>query len=800
MVRFKLQTLTMCLSFACLLGPLSSNASAVTIAAKVTAISDESIILDKGRASGIEPRMVFDVYSDALVVKLPLNGDKEPVYIKQTVIARVIVRAVNTNTSRAAIYGSPKKALKVGYFALYNPTQKAENQSPFVASISPAPKSAYSWRERVNIKLTIINEPEDDMYFEWICRSMPNDDKSEGAFEGGVLVSKRTRVPENTWICPPQKGNYRVQVTIYDTAGKRATEKIDLVSTGINPTKKLGANLKYRGVFCETNLFQNVRDVTFDDKGRMYVLQGGSGSFVGGTSPSIKVFKANGQLTESADLPSAHKDCSRLAFSERYLFLLDPENKVVKRFRLSTGSMASTLSSRVYQFGRSGVGNGKFSKPVDMCIDSNSQICILDFQQSAIQVFKESGTFLFSMGMEGTDVGQMRRPVALASDPNGRLFCLDDGRKKVLVFKGGRFESEFSCGSRGKLTGIAYDPYKDSLGIVDLEDGVIQRYSMKTEKYTTLKFAWSGTQPSMVKLMKITESGMLRSDGQSGFVVVDREGSSLGLFSALTTTNDPGFLGRMGGVKVEGSTKVAGAPKGDLLVLNTSSKMLTRVTRKGWINLRLGGGDSKGFLFNTPVDVAVSDTGSIYVLDAKLSQVHQFNSVGYPLKSKLGSPGTRQSQLTECLDMDCSGLRKQLTILQDRKSHNMHQMGFNGKGQAWPAIATIDDPVVGCQGIDGKFWIIDDDVLVSIPPGGAASPTSYKFDKITDMTTGIDGHFYIVDVDDGYISVHRANGAQTIKKKIEFKKISEPRDIGLDNYGRMYVFDENSGKIHLLSD
>ena len=120
MLRIKPLALTL-LSFAFCLGPLCTTASAVTIAAKVTAISDESIILDKGRASGIEPKMVFDVYSDAVVVKLPLNGDKEPVYIKQTVIARVIVRAVSTNTSRASIYGSPKKALKIGQFALYNP-------------------------------------------------------------------------------------------------------------------------------------------------------------------------------------------------------------------------------------------------------------------------------------------------------------------------------------------------------------------------------------------------------------------------------------------------------------------------------------------------------------------------------------------------------------------------------------------------------------------------------------------------------------------------------------------------------
>jgi hypothetical protein len=769
------------------------------ISVRITKLIGEDVLIDKGSSAGVEPKMIFDIYSDALVVRLPFSGEKEPVYVKQEIIARLIIRSASSNEARAAVYGKSKKTIKVGFFGLYNPTQKAENQAPFVASVSPEKDSEYLWRDRVQIKLTIINEPEDQMYFEWTCRRLTNDKAPEGAFEGGVLLSERTIKPENTWVAPPQPGRYRIQVNIYDTAGKKVKETLDLKSLGISPTKKLGANLKYKGVFCDSNMFQNIRDVTFDKNHNMYVLQTGSSSIVGGTSPSILVIDSSGQVKEKIDLPSKYKYFARLCLNSRYLFLLDSENKAVKRFRLArNGNIAQTLSSNPISFGRAGVGNGKFTTPVDMCLDSNGHVAVLDGAQSAIQVFRENGVFLFSMGMEGRELGQMQRAVALASDQNGRLFCLDDGRKRVLVFKNGAFDRELDCTSRGRLTGLAYDPYKEILGIADMDRGIVQRLSLKTGKVTPINAPWNGEEPSTVRLQKLRESAMLRCDGTSRFIAVDREGSSLALFNASTSLNNSGFKGRMGGVNIGDSLKVAASPSGDLVILNTSTMLLTRVTRRGWINLRLGGGDSKSFQFKTPIDVAVGDSGRIYVLDAKLSQVFHFNSNGFPARTRLGTPGPGPSQLNSCLDMDCSGDRKYLTILQERKDHNMHQMQFSGAGQAWPRIATISDPVVGCQGKDGKFWIIDDDVLVNIPPGGAASPTSYEFDSITDMSTGVDGFFYAVDIDDAYISVHRAGGPQA--GKIQMKKISKPKDIGMDNYGRMYVYDDSTEKVHLLSD
>jgi hypothetical protein len=781
-----------------LLAPIAV-AETPAISAKIVKIEGQKLVLDKGSLAGVAPKMIFDIYSKALVVQLPLSGDKEPIYIKQEVVARAIILSVSPNEARASIYGSPEEDAEVGYFALYNPTQKAENQAPYVAAVKPAKMSEFSWKERVNIQLTIVNEPEDEMYFEWSCRRLVNEDGEEGAFEGGVLLNQRTRIPSNIWITPPQKGSYRIQINVYDTAGKMATQTLDLVSLGIKPSGKSATNFKHKGVFCDSAIFQSVRDVTFDKNGSMYVLQGGSGSFVGGTAPSIKVIETNGNIKENAELPSDHKDCSRIVLSSRYLFLLDPENKVVKRFSLSSnGNIAQTLRNKPLQFGKGGVGNGKFSVPVDMCLDSRSNIAVLDAQQSAIQVFRESGVFQFSLGMEGTKLGQIQRGVALASDPNGRLFCLDDGRKKVLVFKDGRFDLELDCRSNGRLTGLSYDAYKDVLGIADLGKGVVQRLSLRTGKRTALVVPWRGTEPSMVGLMKLRESTMLRCDGRSRFVVVDRGGGSLALYDAVTTPNNPGFIGRLGGAAFGDSLKVSASPGGDLVTLDTSTRLVTRVDRRGWINLRLGGDESKAFSFKTPIDVGVGDSGKIYVLDAKLSQVFHFSALGVPLRPRLGTPGEGPSQLNSCLDMDCSGVRKNLCILQERKDHNMHQMLFNGRGQAWPRIATISDPEVGCQGNDGKFWIIDDDVLVSIPPGGAASPTSYEFDKVTDMSTGIDGHFYVVDVGDGFISVHRANGPQA--GKITIKKISKPKDIGLDNYGRIYVYDDSTEKIHLLSE
>ena len=353
----------------------------------------------------------------------------------------------------------------------------------------------------------------------------------------------------------------------------------------------------------------------------------------------------------------------------------------------------------------------------------------------------------------------------------------------VVVFRKGRFLKEWSLALRGPLTGLAYDPYTKHLGISDMNTRFLHRFETSTGRLLRVR-PGGRQQKSLLDLIRLNESSMVRADGARGFVVVDREGKSMARFDAANA-NVFGFEGRWGAVDIGDSIKIAAAPDGDLVILNTSQYMLSRVNYRGWVKSRVGG-DTFGFKFKGPTDVAVGPQGNMFVLDASVSRVYKFTPQGY-FSTRLGSPGDGPNQLNSCIDMECSGTRENLVILQERKDHNVHVMKvLSGKGFAFPRVPAIDDPMVVCEGVNRTQWIVNDDMLGKIATGSPNfQETSIEFDKATDATTSVDGFLYFVDGGDYFISVHSRGGAQI--SKIKLSKLPKPLDIAMDNYGTMYV-------------
>lgn len=786
------------LTILCALTSPARAADVKDIRAVVETVNEGVIVLDKGRNAGIEPRMVFDVYADAKVVRLPLGGTKnaEPIYIRQKVVGRLVIRSVTAGRARAEVTGKPERAPQAGDLALFNPTIRPENQPPVIGEISPKAESAFPWRKSVEISFEVENEPEDLVYFEWSCSPLRSEDKPEQklAFEGGILESSRTTQPKNTWIVPPFEGRYLITIVARDTAGNETREQVVYVSEGVGRSE-LGSALPYQGVFTSPAWFRRVSDAFLTPERDTWVLERGSSSLVGGTASAIKVLAPDGALKEAVTIPEAHRGAIRFARSRDSLILLDAERKQVKVFKLAPrGDAGSTMRGSPKIIGGPGTGNGRFNEPVDLVLDSEGHIAVLDGSSAtpSIHVFQEDGVFLHSLGMAGGGRGELRKPVGLASAPDGRLFCLDAGRKVVLTFQNGRFMTESAVSVGGPMTGIAYDPFEDILGIADAGSGRLQRVKSRTGEL--LRAVPGGRiQPAMKGLMRLKSCGAVRWDGARGFLVADREGASLARFDARNLKRY-GFEGRLGGVELGEGLKVAADPAGHLVALNTSRKLVTRVLRSGWTDLQVGGENSFDFRFGSPVDVAVGHTGKIYVLDAASSRVYQFSREG-DYVAPLGRPGDGPNQLKELIDLECSGHRDRLLILQERRDNNVFFMNENGSGSARPR-GGISDPICATDGIGAESWIMNDTTLGRLPRGGAFGDFLSGFDEVTDMTTGVDGSVYIVDVDDGFIVVLDKLGRN--KRKIELSQLSKPKDMGLDNYGRAYVYDDSSEQIHRL--
>lgn len=763
-----------------------------SISAKVVSVEGERCVLDQGRAAGVRERMIFDVYSKAKVINLPLSGSDEPVFVRQRVIARLIVRGVTDNQAQTEVYGRASEAIREGLAALFNPTEKAENQPPFIQKVSPESGSAFPWRKSVDIEVAIVNEASDAVYFEWSCQALKGEKGSKPAFEGGSLTARRTRAPRNSWICPAQPGTYQITITAYDSAGHKTTKEVAYLSRG--PSGRLGSNATYSRVVCEWDRYATILDVGFDNDKTMYVLDGGGGTF--GGDPALFKVRVDGVVLERVPIPSDHAGSRRLAITRDYLYLLDNYNSKVKRFRLNP-SLATTIRSPAFSFGAGGEGNGKFGNPVDLSVDGDGNVAVLDAKQCAIQVFKPSGVFSYSLGARGNGQGQMLTPVAMAAGAEGELFCLDDGRKTIVVFSNGRHDRDLKLELTGKLTGLAYDPFKKILAVSDLKTGFLQRYSLEKDELLLVR-PGGRQEESILELIRLKESGGVRSDGAAGFVVIDREGKSLVAFNA-ENGNRFGFVGRFGGLAIGDDLKIAASPEGQLVMLDPGDKYLYRVDKRGWMDLRLGG-DTFGFKFYSPIDVAVSREGQIFVLDAGASQVLRFTSQGYP-QAPYGRAGEGPNELNSCLDLECSGDRQNMVILQERKDHNIHLVDIESeRGNAYPSQPNIDEPRVCCEGTDrGRtVWVVNDEVLGKISAGTPTfSSTSLTIDEATDATAGVDGSLYFVDADEDVIVVLNATGGAI--GKIKNPRLANPVDIGLDNYGRLYIYDSSTEKVHLMT-
>jgi DNA-binding beta-propeller fold protein YncE len=93
-------------------------------------------------------------------------------------------------------------------------------------------------------------------------------------------------------------------------------------------------------------------------------------------------------------------------------------------------------SDGVFQsaFGSFGSGNGQFSDPFGIALDSGGNIYVADTGNNRVQVFNSDGVFLSTFGSEGTGNGQFSNPIGIAVDSGGNIYVADTGNNRVQVF------------------------------------------------------------------------------------------------------------------------------------------------------------------------------------------------------------------------------------------------------------------------------------------------------------------------------------------------------------------------------
>ena len=224
--------------------------------------------------------------------------------------------------------------------------------------------------------------------------------------------------------------------------------------------------------------------IALDSSGNIYVADSGNNS--------IKKFNSSG--TYLSQFGSSGSGNGQLIYpyaialdSSGNIYVADTNNSRIQKFN-SSGTYLS-------QFGSYGAGNGQFSGPYGIALDSSGNIYVGDYNNNRIQKFDSSGVFQWWLGYDGSTIGihtsgtgvsgsgngKFSGPRGIVVDSFGNIYVSDTNNGHSQKFdSNGNFLYQF--GSFYNPIGITLDP-SGNVYVADMSHGLIQKFNA-TQYYT----------------------------------------------------------------------------------------------------------------------------------------------------------------------------------------------------------------------------------------------------------------------------------------------------------------------------
>lgn len=315
-----------------------------------------------------------------------------------------------------------------------------------------------------------------------------------------------------------------------------------------------------------------------------------SGSVIGATVAGAKVtLAAKGQLgalvAPRTVLPMVETavvrewgsafDCEWVAFADDgSSFMVDEANSRVVKFD-ATGTVVST-------FGSAGTGDGQFTSPAGIAIDSVGRVWVADSDR--VQRFETSDgvtyTFAYKFGSSGSGNGQFNYPAGIAFSPTGDLYVVDRANYRVQKFttadSGATYTYSLKWGSAGTGNGqfglgmLGIDV--DSTGAVYVADPAL---SGRVQKFTS-----SGTYSTQWLVPFVADIAVSAADdvyvsALGGLTLYDTSGNEVSEF--VGTDAAPAIIS---GIAVNSGRNILGINKGtgSLVLLMGKSTLSTAFT------------------------------------------------------------------------------------------------------------------------------------------------------------------------------------------------------------------------------
>jgi DNA-binding beta-propeller fold protein YncE len=132
------------------------------------------------------------------------------------------------------------------------------------------------------------------------------------------------------------------------------------------------------------------------------------------------------------------------------VYVADTNNHRIQKFT-SDGTFITT-------WGTEGEGDGQFKRPTGITVDGAGNVYVVDYSTCLVQKFTSTGSFIKAWGGRGYIDGTFQKPEDIAADRFGNIYVTDTGHKQVQKFKyDGTFVTKWGLKADWELDDREYD-------------------------------------------------------------------------------------------------------------------------------------------------------------------------------------------------------------------------------------------------------------------------------------------------------------------------------------------------------